>query len=82
MRDPWELVEDGRIPGARSLPLSELGFHLDELRRDGPVVLSCRSGARSLTAARTLAYLGVLKAPTTTPPPCTFTSAPNVSATN
>jgi rhodanese-related sulfurtransferase len=63
VRDPWELAKDGRIPGARSYPLSELGFHLAELRRDAPTILSCRSGVRSMTAAKTLAYLGVLKEP-------------------
>jgi len=63
VRDPWELAREGRIPGARNIPLSELGLHLDELKRDGPVVLSCRSGGRSMTAAKTLAYLGVLREP-------------------
>lgn len=62
VRDPFEYRE-GRIPGALSYPLSELGFHLEKLRREGPVVLSCRSGVRSMTAARTLAYLGVLDQP-------------------
>ncbi len=63
VRDPWELVKEGRIPGAQNFPLSELGFHIDELRRDGPVVISCKSGGRSMTAAKTLAYLGVLTEP-------------------
>lgn len=62
VRDPFE-YEAGHIPGALSYPLSELGFHIDELRRQGPVVLSCRSGVRSMTAAKTLAYLGVLDQP-------------------
>jgi rhodanese-related sulfurtransferase len=63
VRDPWELKKDGRIPGVRNIPLSELGFHLDEVRRDAPMILSCRSGVRSMTAAKTLAYLGILKEP-------------------
>jgi len=62
VRDPFEFRQ-GHVPGALSYPLSELGFHIDELRRRGPVVLSCRSGGRSMTAARTLAYLGVLDQP-------------------
>lgn len=62
VRDPFEF-RAGHIPGALSYPLSEIGFHIDDLRREGPVVLSCRSGARSMTAARTLAYLGVLAQP-------------------
>jgi glyoxylase-like metal-dependent hydrolase (beta-lactamase superfamily II)/rhodanese-related sulfurtransferase len=70
VRDPWELSKEGRIPGALNFPLSELGFHLSEVgalarasTEDEPMVLSCRSGVRSMTAAKTLAYLGVLKAP-------------------
>lgn len=62
VRDPFE-YRAGRIPGVQNSPLSELGFNLAELRREGPVVLSCRSGVRSMTAARTLAYLGVLDQP-------------------
>jgi glyoxylase-like metal-dependent hydrolase (beta-lactamase superfamily II)/rhodanese-related sulfurtransferase len=62
VRDPWEW-KAGHIPGVPNFPLSELGFHLDELMKLQPQVLSCRSGARSLTAARTLAYLGVLNDP-------------------
>lgn len=62
VREPFEFRE-GHIPGTVNRPLASLGFHLDELRRDGPVVLSCRSGVRSMTAAKTLAYLGVLGQP-------------------
>lgn len=62
VRDPWEW-KAGHIPGVPNFPLSELGFHLDELRRMKPQVISCRSGSRSMTAARTLAYLGVLTDP-------------------
>ena len=62
VRDEHEYLDE-HIPGARSFPLSELGFHLDELQRRGPVVLQCQRGARSLTAARTLQYLGVIREP-------------------
>jgi len=51
VRDPHEFAE-GHIPGARNFPLSELGLHLAELRANDAVVLSCRSGVRSVTAAR------------------------------
>jgi sulfur dioxygenase len=56
VREPWEF-DHGRIPGTRSLPLSELGFHMQELAGDGPLAVSCRSGVRSMTAARTLERL-------------------------
>ncbi|MCE9593628.1 MAG: MBL fold metallo-hydrolase [Planctomycetes bacterium] len=62
VRDPHEYRES-HIPGALSYPLSELGFHLEELRRAKPVLLQCRSGVRSMTAAKTLQYLGVLDEP-------------------
>jgi glyoxylase-like metal-dependent hydrolase (beta-lactamase superfamily II)/rhodanese-related sulfurtransferase len=58
VRDPYEF-QAGRIPGTQNIPMSELGFHLDRLRTLDSVVLSCRSGVRSLTAARTLQHLGV-----------------------
>ena len=62
VRDPYEFKQ-GRIPGTTNIPLSELGFHLDELRKRGQVFLSCRSGGRSMTAARTLKYLDVVDEP-------------------
>ncbi|MEO6326312.1 MAG: MBL fold metallo-hydrolase [Thermoanaerobaculia bacterium] len=62
VRDPFEF-RAGHIPGSLNYPLAELGFHLDDLRRSSPVVLSCRTGNRSMTAAKTLSYLGVLDQP-------------------
>lgn len=62
VRDAWEF-EAEHIPGTRNIPLGELGFELGALRRDGPVVLSCLGGVRSMTAARTLRHLGVLDQP-------------------
>ena len=58
VREPWEYAE-GHVPGARSVPLSELGFRLDELRGEGSLIVGCRSGGRSLSAAKTLRRLGV-----------------------
>jgi glyoxylase-like metal-dependent hydrolase (beta-lactamase superfamily II)/rhodanese-related sulfurtransferase len=63
VRDPWELVADGRLPGIENLPLSELGFALDRLRANPPEVLSCKSGVRSATAVKTLVWLDVLHDP-------------------
>ncbi|MFT7668443.1 MAG: sulfur dioxygenase [Planctomycetota bacterium] len=62
VREPWEF-EMGRIPGTRSVPLSELGFHLGSIRSGTPFTISCRSGVRSMSAARTLERLGVLSHP-------------------
>jgi glyoxylase-like metal-dependent hydrolase (beta-lactamase superfamily II)/rhodanese-related sulfurtransferase len=58
VRDPFEFSA-GHIPGAISIPLGELGFHVAELRGKPELVLQCLGGVRSMTAARTLRYLGV-----------------------
>jgi glyoxylase-like metal-dependent hydrolase (beta-lactamase superfamily II)/rhodanese-related sulfurtransferase len=62
VRDPFE-YDAGHIPGTTPIPLSELGFHLDRLRGHEPLYLSCRSGVRSMTAAKTLQRLGVSTKP-------------------
>ncbi len=58
VRDPFEF-RASRIPGAKNVPLGELGFHLDELRGKPELVTQCLGGVRSMTAARTLQYLGI-----------------------
>jgi glyoxylase-like metal-dependent hydrolase (beta-lactamase superfamily II)/rhodanese-related sulfurtransferase len=58
VREPMEFQE-GHMPGVRNLPLSELGLHLAELATQNRIYLSCRSGARSRAAAKTLSYLGL-----------------------
>lgn len=62
VREPWE-YEQGHIPGTRSIPLSDLAFALADLRAHDPLTISCRSGVRSMTAARTLERLGVVRGP-------------------
>ena len=58
VRDPFE-YEHGHIPGTVNVPLSELGFHLEAFKDKTPLYISCRSGVRSITAAKTLRRLGV-----------------------
>ena len=48
----------GRIAGAKWIPLGELPARAGELGRDRPVVLVCRSGARSAHATALLAKEG------------------------
>lgn len=48
VREPWEFA-NGHVPGAVNIPLGSLPDHLDEVGE--PVVLVCRSGARSAQAA-------------------------------
>jgi rhodanese-related sulfurtransferase len=69
VREPGEFAE-GRIPGAVNIPRGVLEFEVDGhpavncikdpalSHRDLPVVLSCRSGARSALAAAALKDLG------------------------
>jgi sulfur dioxygenase len=48
----------GHVPGAKLLPLGELAGRLDAIGRDRPVVLVCRSGARSAQATVMLGKAG------------------------
>jgi molybdopterin/thiamine biosynthesis adenylyltransferase/rhodanese-related sulfurtransferase len=54
-RHEWAV---SRLPGARLAPLSELDDHLAGLPRDRDLVLYCRVGQRSATAARRLLEAG------------------------
>jgi len=55
----WENEwRQGTIPGAINLPLHLLREHLDEIPIDRPVVLYCRTGERSSTAASLLEQAG------------------------
>lgn len=49
--DEWEEV---RIPGARFQPLSEINDWYEDLPRDRPIILQCRSGNRSAMATAAL----------------------------
>jgi phage shock protein E len=57
VRSPGEFA-GGAYPGARNIPVQELGRRLAEIPKDRPVVLYCASGARSGAAAATLRRAG------------------------
>jgi rhodanese-related sulfurtransferase len=58
VRTPAEFAA-GHIPGAVNIPLQQLDSRLGELQpKDQAVVLYCRSGNRSSTAARVLKNAG------------------------
>lgn len=57
VRDPEEFAV-GHIPGSTNIPLSDLPFRLDELRRVPRTYVYCLSGQRSHRAAIALSYLG------------------------
>jgi rhodanese-related sulfurtransferase len=57
VREPEEFAE-AHVPQAASLPQADLAVQLDRVPRDRDVLVACRSGSRSLAAARFLRGLG------------------------
>jgi rhodanese-related sulfurtransferase len=53
VRQPEEYAE-GYVPKAHLIPLGEIDVRLDEIPRDKPVIVVCRSGGRSVSASRKL----------------------------
>jgi phage shock protein E len=49
---------EGHVPGATLIPHDELAGRLDELDRDRPVLVYCRSGRRSTLAEKELLAAG------------------------
>ncbi|WP_054024791.1 rhodanese-like domain-containing protein [Bacillus sp. FJAT-28004] len=60
VREPSEF-KGGFIPGAKNVPLSQLGSRMDEIPNTSSVYLYCRSGMRSKSAARMLQKKGYSK---------------------
>jgi glyoxylase-like metal-dependent hydrolase (beta-lactamase superfamily II)/rhodanese-related sulfurtransferase len=58
VRDPNELRDDGAVPDAWAIPVGELAGRLDELPRDEPVTVFCKSGSRASIAASILDAAG------------------------
>jgi len=58
VRQPGE-YEQGHLPGAKLIPLSELQFNLDKLQSDRMIIVYCRSGNRSRSAVGILNGAGV-----------------------
>lgn len=58
VRQPEEYARDGHIKGARLMPLGSLRNRLSELPLDTPIVVVCRSGARSRSACELLQMQG------------------------
>ena len=50
--------ENGHIKGAKNIPLSQLRDRVNEIPKDVPVYLHCRTGQRSYNAALALQNLG------------------------
>ena len=59
VRSEWEFEEE-HLPNALHIPLEEVAFRIPDFRQmDGPVVLYCRSGARSGRAEKLLKQAGL-----------------------
>lgn len=59
VRSAWEF-ESGHLNGAVNIPLEQIGSRATELRNlKAPLVLYCRSGARSGMATALLTQLGL-----------------------
>ena len=54
-QEEWDA---GHAPDAVLVPLDQLGYRYTEISADQPVVVICRSGARSAKAAEALAGAG------------------------
>ncbi|KTD84630.1 sulfurtransferase [Paenibacillus etheri] len=57
VREPDE-YKSGFIPGAKNIPLSQMEKRLGEIPKDRDLLLYCRSGMRSKSAARILSKHG------------------------
>ncbi len=57
VRTPAE-YSTGHLPGALNVPLGDLPRRVEKLAKDKPVVVYCRSGARSASARRFLERAG------------------------
>ena len=57
VREDFE-VSQGMIPTALHIPMGQLGARLDELDKNRPIIVVCRSGRRSATVADALNQAG------------------------
>jgi rhodanese-related sulfurtransferase len=58
VREPNEWAETGVLPRALLIPLGQIELRAAEIAKGRPVYTICRSGNRSMTAAKKLAKLG------------------------
>ncbi len=52
-------VAQGMISGAKHIPLGQIPERLDEIPKEGEVILICRSGGRSMRACQYLQQFGI-----------------------
>ncbi|MEC0371845.1 rhodanese-like domain-containing protein [Paenibacillus chibensis] len=54
-----EEVAQGMISGAKHIPLGQIPDRLDEIPKEGEVIMICRSGGRSMRACQFLQQHGI-----------------------
>jgi len=55
-----EEFNEGHVHGSKNIPLNEIGFKIDEIKKlNKPIITCCRSGARSGSAANVLNQNGI-----------------------
>jgi len=54
VRTPEEFKKDGKIAGAKLIPVDQLAKNLEMLDKSKKILVYCRSGSRSVYAARIL----------------------------
>ena len=54
VRTPEEFKSDGRIAGAKLIPVEQLSQNLEMLKKSKKILVYCRSGSRSVYASRIL----------------------------
>jgi rhodanese-related sulfurtransferase len=52
----------GHLAGAKNIPVSDIGSRLNELSKEKPLIVYCRSGARSSAALKQLRAAGYAQA--------------------
>ncbi|MCJ8011309.1 rhodanese-like domain-containing protein [Paenibacillus sp. KQZ6P-2] len=52
-------VAQGMISGAKHIPLGQIPDRLDEIPKEGEVIMICRSGGRSMRACQFLQQYGI-----------------------
>ncbi len=57
IRQPAEIAS-GTVPGAELMPMHTIPLRIQDIKQDKPVILVCRSGARSAQACMFLAQNG------------------------
>lgn len=61
VRNPEELITDGKIPASINIPLANLIDRHDTLNKNDEIIIYCHSGIRSLKAVHILKELGFEK---------------------